>query len=234
MKQPATTLFSIERKWLVLAVIGLGTYMSALDGSVVNTILPVITNDFQTDVATIEWVVTTYLLVVSALLLSVGRLGDLRGNKTVYVIGFGIFVTGSALCGFAPTPLFLILSRGFQAIGAAMLFASSPAILTRNFPARQRGQALGIQGAMTYLGLTTGPFLGGWLADHLGWHSVFFINVPIGLLAMVLALTVIPQDRPEGQTARFDLSGAFTFAIGLAALLFAPRIKDIIWVGFRP
>ena len=95
--------------------------MSALDGSVVNTILPVITADFHTDVATIEWVVTTYLLVVSALLLTVGRLGDLRGNKTTYVIGFSVFIFGSALCGLATSPIYLSACRGLQAVGAAML-----------------------------------------------------------------------------------------------------------------
>lgn len=211
----------IENKWLVLVAIGIGTYMSALDGSVVNTILPVVTSYFKTDVATIEWVVTTYLLVVSALLLTVGRLGDMRGNKLIYVTGFGVFVIGSTACGFSPSPLFLISARGLQAIGAAMLFAISPAILTKNFPARQRGQALGVQGTMTYLGLTTGPFLGGWLADNYGWHSVFFINVPVGLLAMTLSLAVIPKDAPSGEHEPFDLAGAGTFAIGLTGLLFA-------------
>jgi EmrB/QacA subfamily drug resistance transporter len=195
--------------------------MSALDGSVVNTTLPVIKDYFRTDVATIQWVVTTYLLVVSGLLLSVGRLGDLRGNKSTYVSGFAIFVIGSALCGLAPSPLFLITARALQAIGASMLFANSPAILTKNFPASQRGQALGLQGAMTYLGLTTGPFLGGWLADTFGWHSIFYINVPIGLLAIWLSLTVIPNDRPSVQFERFDLAGAITFMLGLVALLYA-------------
>lgn len=214
-------IFNIETKWLVLLAIGIGTFMSALDGSVVNTILPVVTDYFQTDVATIEWVVTTYLLVVSGLLLSVGRLGDLRGNKVAYIWGFVIFVFGSALCGSAPSPVFLIAARGLQAVGAAMLFANSPAILTKNFPASQRGQALGLQGAMTYLGLTTGPFLGGWLADTFGWHSVFYINIPIGLIAITLSLIVIPKDTPSGQTEKFDLAGAFTFMVGLVALLFA-------------
>ena len=212
---------NIDTKWLVLLVIGIGTFMSALDGSVVNTTLPVITDYFKTDVATIEWVVTTYLLVVSGLLLSVGRLGDLRGNKVAYVWGFFIFVVGSALCGLAPSPVFLIAARGLQAIGASMLFANSPAILTKNFPASQRGQALGLQGAMTYLGLTTGPFLGGWLADTFGWHSVFYINVPIGLFAIWLSITIIPRDAPAGRSEKFDLAGALTFLIGLVALLFA-------------
>lgn len=213
--------FNIETKWLVLVAIGIGTFMSALDGSVVNTILPVVTDYFKTDVATIEWVVTTYLLVVSGLLLSVGRFGDLRGNKVAYIWGFVVFVAGSALCGSAPSPVFLIASRGLQAIGASMLFANSPAILTKNFPASQRGQALGLQGAMTYLGLSTGPFLGGWLSDTLGWHSVFYINIPIGLIAITLSLIVIPKDTPAGQTEKFDLAGASTFLVGLIALLFA-------------
>lgn len=214
-------MLKIERKWLVLVAIGIGTYMSALDGSVVNTVLPVITAAFKTDVATIEWTVTVYLLVVSALLLSVGRLGDMRGVKKIYASGFGVFIIGSALCGFSPSPILLVTSRGFQAIGAAMLFATSPAILTKTFPASQRGQALGVQGSMTYLGLSTGPFFGGWLADTLGWHSVFFINVPVGLLAMILSLLVIPADQPKSQHERFDLAGAATFALGLTGLLFA-------------
>jgi EmrB/QacA subfamily drug resistance transporter len=211
----------VDNKWLVLVAIGIGTYMSALDGSVVNTVLPVITAYFKTDVATIEWTVTVYLLVVSALLLSVGRLGDMRGVKRIYVTGFGVFITGSALCGLSPSPIHLVTARGFQAIGAAMLFATSPAILTKTFPARQRGQALGAQGSMTYLGLSTGPFLGGWLADTFGWHSVFFINVPVGLLAMTLSLLVIPADERKSQQERFDLAGAGTFALGLTGLLFA-------------
>jgi len=215
------TFLSIESKWLVLAAIGIGTYMSALDTSVVNTVLPVVTQYFKTNVATIEWVVTTYLLVVSGLLLSVGRLGDMRGNKNTYVTGFAIFVIGSASCSLSPAPIYLILSRALQAIGAAMLFANSPAILTKAFPAEQRGQALGLQGAMTYLGLTTGPFLGGWLADNFGWHSVFYINIPIGFFAIWLSLTVIPRDVLSDKREPFDLSGAFTFTIGLVALLIA-------------
>ncbi len=208
-------------KWLVLVAVGVGTFMSALDGSVVNTLLPVIQGYFHSDVATVEWVVTVYLLVVSGLLLSFGRLGDLRGNKIVYVWGFLIFVVGSALSGLAPTTSYLIGSRAFQALGATMLFANSPAILTKAFPAAQRGQALGLQGTMTYLGLSTGPFLGGWLADTFSWHAAFFINVPIGLLATWLSWKVIPTDNHAGHEERFDLIGAFTFTLGLVALLFA-------------
>jgi EmrB/QacA subfamily drug resistance transporter len=220
-ERTSSKLLSIETKWLVLLAVGVGTFMSALDGSVVNTILPVIQEYFGTSVATIEWVVTVYLLVVSGLLLTFGRLGDLRGNKTVYLWGFMVFVAGSALSGLSPAPLYLISARGLQALGAAMLFANSPAILTKTFPASQRGQALGLQGTMTYLGLTTGPFLGGWLADQFSWHAVFFINVPIGLFATWLSWRVIPRDTPAGRKERFDLTGAFAFMAGLVLILLA-------------
>ncbi len=217
----STRFFNLETKWLVLLAVGIGTFMSALDGSVVNAILPVIQEYFKTDVSTVEWVVTIYLLVVSGLLLTFGRLGDLRGNKRVYVWGFVIFVVGSIFSGLSPAPSYLIAARVVQALGAAMLFANSPAILTKTFPASQRGQALGLQGTMTYLGLTTGPFLGGWLADQFGWHAVFFINVPIGILATWLSWRVIPTDLGSERKEQFDLTGSFTFMIGLVLLLLA-------------
>jgi EmrB/QacA subfamily drug resistance transporter len=207
------------RKWWVLLAVGVGTFMAAIDGSVVNTVLPVINRAFGSDVATIEWVVTIYLLVVSGLLLSFGRLGDLRGHKTVYVAGFGIFVIASMLCGLAPSPIFLVACRAFQAVGAAMLFANSPAILTKSFPPAQRGRALGLQATMTYLGLTVGPSLGGWLASQFSWRAVFYINVPIGLLALFLSVRFIPRDRSEGRAEQFDVAGAVTFMAGLVALL---------------
>ena len=211
----------LDRKWWVLLAVGVGTFMSALDTSVVNTILPVVRDAFNSDVATVEWVVTVYLLIVSGLLLSVGRLGDLRGHKQVYVAGFVVFVLSSATCGLAGSAEALIVFRGIQAFGAAMLSANSPAILTKNFPSSQRGQALGMQATMTYLGLTVGPSLGGWLAQQFSWRAVFYINVPVGLLAALLSLHFIPLDTPAKQTERFDLKGAAIFMAGLVALLLA-------------
>lgn len=211
----------VEQKWFVLLAIGVGTFMSALDGSVVNTVLPVIQGTFGSKVATVEWVVTIYLLAVSGLLLSVGRLGDIRGHKAVYVSGFAVFVLSSALCGLAPSVTTLVVFRAIQALGAAMLFANSQAILTKNFPATQRGQALGLQATMTYLGLTVGPSLGGWLTVQMGWRSVFYINVPVGSLALLLSLRFIPRDPAAEHAERFDLAGAATFMGGLIALLLA-------------
>jgi EmrB/QacA subfamily drug resistance transporter len=211
----------LDRKWWVLLAIGTGSFMSGLASSAVNAVLPVIRDAFQTDVATIEWAITTYLLVVSSLLLSFGRLGDLRGHKPIYVGGFAVFVVGSILAGAAPGPGLFIAFRGLQALGAAMLFANSAAILTRNFPERQRGQALGLLATMTYLGLTLGPSLGGWLTEALGWRAVFYANVPFGLLALGLSLRFIPRDAPASAGERFDVAGAVTFTAALVTLLLA-------------
>lgn len=211
----------IEQKWLVLIAIGMSTFMSALDTSVVNTVLPVINSAFGSEIATVEWVVIIYLLIVSGLLLSFGRLGDIRGHKSIFLIGFSIFIVSSALCGWSPSIGALITFRGFQAFGAAMLAANSPAILTKNFPATQRGQALGLQATMTYLGLTVAPSLGGWLTDLISWRAVFYINVPVGLLAFMLAWSFIPQDSKTEAREPFDLRGAILFLAGLIALLLA-------------
>jgi EmrB/QacA subfamily drug resistance transporter len=207
--------------WIVLLPVGVGTFMSALDGSVVNTLLPVMGEALHAEVAHIEWVATLYLLVVSALLLGVGRMGDLRGHKRIYLGGFALFVLGSALCGLAPTAGWLIALRGLQAVGATMLFANAPAIVTKSFPGSVRGRVLGAIGMFTYLGLTTGPSLGGWIADAIGWRWVFYINVPVGALAIALAWHVIADDRPEGRPEPFDFRGGVLFTLGLVALLVA-------------
>jgi EmrB/QacA subfamily drug resistance transporter len=208
-----------QRKWWVLLSIGIGTFMTALDTSVVNTVLPVIGKNFQSQVANVEWVVTIYLLGLSALLLSFGRLGDMRGHKIIYIWGFIVFVGSSMLCGLAPSVLTLVICRGLQAFGAAMLAANSPAILTKSFPTEQRGRALGLQATMTYLGLTVGPSFGGWLASVAGWRTVFYINLPVGILAIWLSLRSIPNDKGYKTGERFDWMGAVLFVIALSALL---------------
>lgn len=220
MSSKEIMLNSDNSKWWVFASIGLGTFMSALDSSVVNTILPEMRSFFTSNVATVQWVVVIYLLAVSSLLLFFGRLGDIQGNKRIYIIGFIVFVISSALCGLAPSVLVLVLARAVQAIGGAMLLANGPAILTKNFPPHQRGRVLGLQATMTYLGLSIGPALGGWLTHSLGWRSVFYINVPVGIFATLIAIKFIKQDRTvilAGE--KFDILGAVLFAGGLSAFL---------------
>ncbi len=206
--------------YAVLIAVGIGTFMSALDGSVVNTTLPIITRNLNSSLASSEWVVTVYLLVLSGLLLSFGRLGDLQGHKRTYMAGFAVFLVASTLCGMAQNVPMLVAFRALQAIGAAMLSANSPAIITKSFPARRRGQALGLQATMTYMGLTIGPSLGGWLAEAFSWRAVFYINIPVGLIAFLLSLRFIASDRPDHSTERFDWQGAVAFMAGLSLLLF--------------
>ena len=210
----------IDNKWWVLIAIGISTFMSALDGSVVNTTLPIIRESLGSNIATIEWVVTIYLLVLSGLLLSFGRLGDLHGHKPVYISGFAVFLIGSMLCGLANSAEALIAFRGLQALGAAMIQANSPAILTKSFPDSQRGQALGLSATMTYLGLTVGPSLGGWLAENLGWQAIFYINIPVGLIAIWLSVRYIANDGHSKSSQEFDFLGALLFTSGLVLLLF--------------
>jgi len=210
-----------ERRWAVLAAVGVGTFMSALDGSIVNTLLPALGAAMHASVAGVEWVATVYLLVVSGVLLVVGRLGDMRGHKEVYVAGFAGFVAASALCGLAPSLGWLIAARALQALGGAMLFANAPAILTQSFPPSERGRALGLQAVMTYLGLSVGPPLGGLLASSLGWRSVFFVNIPVGAFGFWLSQRNIARDRPASARPPFDFAGAALFFVGLLSLLLA-------------
>jgi EmrB/QacA subfamily drug resistance transporter len=211
--------YAAKERWWILTTIALGTFMSARDGSVVNAILPLLQRSLHSSEDTIQWVLTVYLLVVSGLLLSVGRWGDMHGHRPVYVGGMIVFLISSVFCAIAPSAEVLIGARVVQSVGAAMLFASGPAIITQNFPAEMRGQALGVQLTMTYLGLTLGPLLGGWMAKFWGWQSVFYTNIPIGIPALLMALRFIPRDRLSENKKRFDVAGAVLFLVGLTAVL---------------
>ena len=211
----------LSHKWLVMASVGVGSLLGSIDVSVVNIALPTIRREFETEVATAEWVVVIYLLMTCGFLLTVGRIGDLRGQKPVYVCSFAVFVVGSALCGLAPSIALLILFRAIQGLGASMVFATGPAILTQTFPASQRGKVLGLQVLMVYLGGLTGPMLGGWLTDVFTWRAVFYINVPIGLAALVLSAKFVPWVKPAKTTESFDFPGAALFLATFSLLLIA-------------
>ncbi|MFC2064312.1 MFS transporter [Chloroflexota bacterium] len=209
----------IAVKWWVLIAIGTGSFMATLDASVVNIILPILKDAFNSNVATIEWVVTVYLIVISGMLLTFGKLGDLKGHKTIYQWGFGIFIVFSGLSGGAWSPTSLVIFRAMQAIGGAMLASNAAAIVTDNFPQDERGRAFGLLSIMTYLGLTVGPVLGGWLTHVFSWRMVFFINIPIGLLALFLSQRFIPKDTPADLGQQFDVIGAILFMAGLSTLM---------------
>jgi len=209
------------RKWGALISVAFGAFMAPLDSSIVNTVLPIIAREFGADVLVIEWVILAYLLSLSSLLLIGGRLGDLFGDKRLYVSGFALFTLSSMLCGMATGVKTLIAARVLQAIGGAMLIAIGPAILTRVFPAWQRGRALGIQASVVYLGLTVGPGLGGAIASTLGWRWVFFINLPIGIVAIGVATAVLRSGRPMAGPQGFDFTGAVAFMLTLFSLVLA-------------
>jgi EmrB/QacA subfamily drug resistance transporter len=206
-------------RWLIVAALALGAYMAALDSSIVNAVLPVVAAAFGADVSAIEWVVTSYLLVQSALLLAFGRLGDMWGHKRVYLFGLGVFVLSSAVCGTATSTPFLVAARAVQAIGASMMVSNLAAILTAVFPPEQRGRAVGIQATIVYIGLATGAPLGGWLTGILSWRSIFYVNVPLGILALLLGSRVPAPIRPAGRREPFDVAGAAVYVLGLGLLL---------------
>jgi EmrB/QacA subfamily drug resistance transporter len=206
-------------KWWVLAVVMVGTFMGPLDGSVVNIALPTLTRHFAVDITTVEWVVVAYLLIVSTFLLTFGRIGDIVGLKPVYVAGFSVFILGSAACALAWNIWALVAFRAVQAVGAGMLFAVGPAIVTQTFPPTERGTALGLVGISVSAGLAVGPTLGGLLIAAGGWRLVFLINIPIGIAASVLALRMLHTEKPTAQ--RFDPYGAALSFLALFPLLLA-------------
>jgi EmrB/QacA subfamily drug resistance transporter len=210
----------MEYKWKAMAVVWIGIFMATLDGSIVNLALPVLTDFFKTDITTIEWVVMAYLLTITSLLLSLGRISDMIGRKIIFAGGLAVFTLGSGLCAFSTTEVQLILFRIFQGIGAAMLMATGIAIITHAFPPRERGKAMGLIGTVVSLGSMTGPVLGGFLIQRVGWQSIFYINIPVGIVGTIMALKVLHNDeKSKGQS--FDIPGALTLFISLVSLLLA-------------
>src|SRR5581483_6358610 len=205
-------------KWLVFATVACGSFMATMDLSVVNLALPSLRQSFHIELADVEWVVLTYLMVITSLLLPMGRLADLVGRSRLYNLGFVVFTAGSILCGAAPTIPALVIFRAIQAVGASMLISSATAILLDAFPASQRGQVMGLNGSIFSVGSMIGPTLGGLLLTYFGWRAIFLVNVPIGLLGMVLAFRVLPR-WPRDIAARFDVAGAALVGLSIIGLL---------------
>lgn len=207
-----------QRKRAVLLAVAIGTFMSALDASIVNMVLPNIGNYFHASLSTIEWTIMSYLLVISSLLLTYGRLGDMYGHKKIYITGFIIFMAGSLLCGLASSVPLLIIFRGIQGIGAGMQMAMGPAIVTDTVSPNERGKGLSVIAVSVAVALTTGPVVGGFLTTALGWQSIFFINIPIGIIGIFLAQKSIPYNQKR-QAQPFDFIGAALIFITLVCIL---------------
>ncbi|MCX9025337.1 MAG: MFS transporter [Candidatus Methanoperedens sp.] len=210
----------MEYKWKAMFTVWIGIFMATLDGSIVNVALPTLTAYFKTDITTIEWVVMAYLLTITSLLLSLGRISDMIGRKAIFAGGLAIFTIGSGLCAISGSENQLILYRVVQGIGAAMLMATGIAIITHAFPPQERGKAMGLIGTVVAIGSMAGPVAGGFLIENVGWQSIFYINIPIGIFGTAMALTVLRKDETTtGQT--FDIPGALALFISLMALLLA-------------
>ena len=222
-----------RRGWVTLNI-WMGAYMSTLDASIVNISLPTIIRSLNTHLTTVAWVVMAYLMVITGCLLLMGRLSDLFGQRRIYLLGFLTFTIGSAFCGFSPTIYFLIGSRMLQGLGASALMANGSGILTTAYPEEERGKALGILGSVISAGFLTGPILGGFLVEHFGWRSIFFINLPIGAMGIYLSSKVLEKDV-SADKARVDLWGALLLFFFLTSLLlFLNRIAQgsapLLWV----
>jgi EmrB/QacA subfamily drug resistance transporter len=207
-----------SKKWFVMAAVAMGIFLATIDGSIVNIALPTIVKELEQPLAIVEWVVLAYLLTVTTLMVSMGRLADMIGKKPLYLTGFVIFTLGSTLCGLSTNVGMLIGFRVFQAIGAAMMMALGTAIVTESFPMNERGKALGIAGLMVSLGVIAGPTIGGIILEHLTWNWLFFVNLPVGLVGIPMVLYFVPAIRPKGQQ-HFDYWGAALLLASLCSLL---------------
>jgi EmrB/QacA subfamily drug resistance transporter len=205
-------------KWAIFGLVSIGTFMTTLDASIVNIALPSIAGGFGTAISgPVEWVVIGYLVVIAATILTFGRLADIVGRDRVWVAGLAVFTAGSALSGLAPSLLALVAARAIQGIGAALIFAPALALIVDAFPASQRGQVLGMNALIVSLGVTAGPTLGGLITEAIGWRWIFFVNVPLGIVGLLVARRVFRFGG--GASARqFDLRGAAAFGLGLGGL----------------
>lgn len=210
--------------WFVVATVCMGAFMAALDGSIITVALPTIDQQFNVNVSASAWVALAYLLTLTALLAMFGRIADIVGRRPLYTIGFTVFIVGSALCGASPSLGFLIAARVLQGIGATMLQANSVAIVTAAVPERVRGKAIGIQGSALAVGLSLGPAIGGLLIGLFGWRSIFYVNVPVGIIGTMLASMILPRDKQLKSSttelwSKFDFVGAVIMAVSLVLLL---------------
>jgi EmrB/QacA subfamily drug resistance transporter len=211
----------MQRKWWTLIAVSVATFMLLLDITVVNVALPSIREDLGASFADLQWVVDAYALTLAALVLTAGSLADRLGRRRLFAWGLGIFSAASLLCALAPDPTFLNLARAVQGIGGAIMFAVSLALVAQEFPAgRERGTAMGIYGATIGVAVAIGPLVGGALTDGLGWESVFYLNVPVGVAALAVTYLKLRESRDPNAT-RIDWAGVISFSAALFLLVLA-------------
>ena len=213
---------------LVIIALGLGLFMAMLDATIVNISIPAMMEDFNVGVSSISWVLDAYLLVLAVLALTVGRLADQFGRKLVYNIGLSVFTISSLLCALSWDVSWLIVFRALQAIGAVVLISVSMAIMTVSFPAEKRGAAMGIWAAIGITAAAIGPTLGGVIVENMNWNWVFYINIPIGIIAVILSMIALDESKDPTSPKKLDLFGIIAFSISMFSLVLA-FIKGEDW-----
>jgi EmrB/QacA subfamily drug resistance transporter len=206
--------------WILAATI-LGSSMAFIDGTVVNVALPALQSALHVSLADVQWVVESYALFLAALLLIGGSLGDLYGRRKIFATGVVIFSLASVWCGLAPNIGQLIAARAIQGIGGALLVPGSLALISANFSEKERGRAIGTWSGFTSITAAIGPVLGGWLVEHGSWRWAFFINVPIGLIVVLLALWKVPESRGANHSQKFDWPGGLLAVLGFGGIVLA-------------
>jgi EmrB/QacA subfamily drug resistance transporter len=216
----ALAIFSEERrKWWTLAAVSFGLFMIMLDNTVVNVALPAIQEDLGTGISELQWIVTGYALTFAALMLIGGKLADAFGRRLIFIVGIVVFTGASLWCGFADSGNVLIAARVVQGAGAALMNPATLSIIAATFPPKERGMAIGIWAGTAALALAIGPLVGGLLTEHLSWHWIFFVNVPVGVIAIAASFLLITESKDDTHES-LDLPGLGTSALGLFALTY--------------
>jgi MFS transporter, DHA2 family, methylenomycin A resistance protein len=207
-------------KWLTMLAASIGLLMLYIDLFIVNVALPAIEHGFHAPLSTVSWTISGYVLMIGVLPMGIGRLGDIWGQRIVYLAGLVIFCLASLCCGLAQSIGFLILFRVMQGVGAAIMTPGTLSIIIRAFPPREHGLAIGIYGGISGLGLIAGPVLGGLLVQGDSWRWIFFVNIPLGVIALITALLFVPESRDENKALPVDWWGLLLLSTGLLCLLF--------------
>ncbi len=227
--QPA----NIKKSALIAAT--LASFLTPFMGSSVVIALKYIDIEFSVDAVLLSWIATSYLLAAAVFLVPFGRIADIYGRRKIFIYGIVIFTFSSFLCAISPSVIVLIIFRILQGMGSAMIFGTAVAIVTSVFPVGERGRALGINVAAVYLGLTMGPFLGGFLTQHLGWRSIFLINVPLGIIVIFFTIWKMKGEWADAKGESFDLRGSIIYGIALVSIMYGlsllPNILGL-WLIF--
>ena len=222
-----------KNRWKMLVVILLGALMATLDSSIVNVALPVMSKHLSVGLDSIQWIVTSYLIVISAFIVIFGKIADRRGKTVIFLQGFIVFGVGSLLCGISTSLGFLVLARIFQAVGAAMFMSSNQGIIAAVFPPNERGRALGLSGTTVAVGTMLGPVVGGIMVEYFNWQSIFLINIPIAVFGYIAGRKLLPRKEKVEEYAGFDFKGSILFIIFIVALFWSVlSSEDLGWSNY--